>query len=44
MKHLTNLPIGGKDMAVNMPSYFCPCMFNYCDSVSQYFGIIAAPY
>ena len=42
MKHLTNLPIGGRDIAVNMSGYFCPCMLNYCDSVSQYLGIIIA--
>ena len=44
MKYLTNLPISGRDIAIDMSGYFCPSMLNYCDSVSQYFGIIAAPY
>ena len=41
MKHLTNLPIGGRYVAIDMSGYFCPCMLNYCDSVSQYLSIIA---
>ncbi len=44
MKHLTNFPIGGRYITIDMLGYFCPCMFNHCDSVSQYFGIIATPY
>ena len=28
----------------NMSGYFYPCVLNYCDSVSQYFGIITTPY
>lgn len=44
MKHLTNLPIGSRDIAIDMLGYLCPCMLNYCDSVSQYFGIITTPY
>ena len=27
-----------------MTGYFCPSMLNYCDSVSQYLGIIAVLY
>lgn len=41
MKHLTNLPIGGRDIAIDMSGYVCPSMPNYCNSVSQYLGIIA---
>ena len=44
MKHLTNLPIGSKDIAIDMSGYLRPCMLNYCDSVSQYLCIITAPY
>lgn len=29
---------------IDMSGYFCPGMFNYCDSVSQYLGIIAVLY
>lgn len=31
-------------MAIDMSGNFCPCMFNYYDSVSQYFDIIATSY
>ena len=31
-------------LSIDMSGYFRPCMFDYCDSVSQYLGIIAAPY
>ena len=44
MKHLTNFPICGRDVAIDMSGYFCPRVLNYCDSVSQYLGIIAALY
>ena len=44
MKHLAYLPIGGRDVAIDMSGYFCPRVFNHCDSVSQYLGIIATPY
>ena len=30
-------------LSIDMSGYFRPCMFDYCDSVSQYLGIIAAP-
>ena len=44
MKHLTYLPISGRDIAIDMSGYFCPSMLNYCDCVSQYLSIIATPY
>ena len=44
MKHLTNFPIGGRYITIDMPGYLCPCVFNNCDSVLQYFGIIATHY
>ena len=44
MKHLTNLPIGSRHIAIDVSGYFCPCLINYCDSMSQQFGIIAALY
>ena len=44
MKHLTNLPIGGRNIAIDVSGYFSPCMLNYCDSVSQYLGIITTSY
>lgn len=44
MKYLTNLPIGGRDIAINVSGNFSPCMFNYCYSVSQHLGIITTPY
>ena len=44
MKHLTNIPIGGRDITIDVTGNFCPSMFNYCDSVSQYLCIITAPY
>ena len=44
MKHLTNLPIGSRDIAVDMLGYLRSCMFNYCDSVLQYLCIITTPY
>ena len=44
MKHLTNLPIGSRDIAIDMLGYLRSCMFNYCDSVSQYLCIITTPY
>ena len=44
MKHLTNFPIGGRDIAIDISSYFCPSMLYYCDSVSQYLCIITVPY
>ncbi len=44
MKHLTNLPIGSRNISIDMSGYLRPCMLNYCDSVSQYLCIIIAPY
>ena len=41
MKHLTNLSIGGRYITIDMSGYFCPSMLNYCDSMLQYFSIIA---
>ena len=35
MKHLPNLPIDGRNIAIDVPGYFCPGMLNYYDSVSQ---------
>lgn len=43
MKHLTYLPIGGGDIAVDVSGNFCPCVLNYCDSVSQHLGIFNTP-
>ena len=44
MKHLADLPIGGRHIAIDVLGYFRPYMLNYCDSVSQYFSIISVPY
>ena len=44
MKHLAYLPIGGRYVAIDMSGYFCPRVFNHCDSVSQYLCIITVPY
>ena len=40
MKHLTNLPIGSRDIAIDMLGYLRPCVLNYCDNVSQYLCIM----
>ena len=34
MKHLANLPIGSRNIAIYMLGYFRTCMLNYSDSVS----------
>ena len=44
MKHLTNFPICGRDIAIDMSCYLRPCVLNDCDSVSQYLCIITTPY
>gem|GEM_PF-6626025 len=44
MKHLTNFPICGRDIAIDMSGYLRPCVLNYCDSASQYLCIITTPY
>ncbi len=44
MKHLANLPIGSRHTAIDVSGYFYPCIFNYCDSMPQYLGIITTPY